>query len=125
MSERIRLVRGACPFPNEIVSLSIRMKTTPTKIVASSERIAPGLMCSTATHQLAEVAGSGREEPGGRPPEEMPEHDPDEDGNDKRPTRKSVHGFTEVVGDRFVVGEQRPRLERQEQQDRAHQRGDE
>src|SRR5205807_1416587 len=67
------LVRGACPLPSEIVSLSIRTKTMPAKMVASNERIAPGLICSTSTHQLAELARGRGEETGGRTPEKVDE----------------------------------------------------
>src|ERR1700736_3093969 len=124
MSERIRLVRGACPLPNEIVSLSIRMKTTPTKMVTSRERIAPGLMCSTTTHQLADRTRSRREQPGGRPPEEMAEHDPNKDGDHKREARDVVRAFAEVVGDRLVVGKEGPGFEDQEEEDCADNGGD-
>src|ERR1700730_19385677 len=129
MSERIRLVSGACPFPNEIVSLSIRMKTMPTKMVASSESIAHGLMCSTLTHQLADRARGWREEYSGWPPEKVAEHDPNQDGDHEGETGNVVRGVAEVIGNRLVVGEEGPGLEGQEQEDRAdgggNQEGDE
>src|ERR1700730_3935128 len=124
MSERIRLVRGACPFPNEIVSLSIRMKTTPTKTVASSERIAPGLICSTSIDQLAEPARGGREKSAGRPPKKMAEHDSHHDRNHEGQAGKGMHGFPEVVGNRLIAGKEGPGFEDKEEEDRADDGGD-
>src|SRR6266550_7875537 len=117
------LVRGACPLPSEIVSLSIRMKTMPAKMVASSERIAPGLICSTATHQIAQLAGGRGEEAGGRAPEKVAEHDPNHDGDHQNQARNVVDGTAEVVGDRLATGKEGPGFEGQQQEDRADEGG--
>src|ERR1700732_1374246 len=100
------------------------MKTMPTKMVASRERIAPGLMCSTSTQQLADRARGGREKSSGRPPEKVAEHDPNQDGDHERETRNVMGGFAEVVGDRLVVGKEGPGFEREEEEDGADSRGD-
>src|ERR1700687_6206675 len=121
----MRLVRGACPFPSEIVSFSIRMKTTPTKTVASSERIAPGLLSSTASHQLAQLARGRREEPRGRPPEKMTEHDPDQYCDHEGQAGNVMDGFADVVRNRLVVGEECPGFEGQQQEDGANGGSDE
>src|SRR5256885_14625448 len=105
------------------------MKTMPAKMVASSERIAPGLICSTSTHQLAELARGRGEETGGRTPEKVAEHDPDHDRDHQNQARNVVDGTAEVVGDRLATGKESPGFEGQQQEDRAdegrHQGGDE
>src|SRR5438094_9811915 len=113
------LVRGACPLPSEIVSLSIRMKTMPAETVASREGIAPGRICSTAAHQLAELARGRGEETGGRTPEKVAEHDPNHDRDHQNQARNVVYGTAEVVGDRLVAGKEGPGFEGQQQEDRA------
>src|SRR5256886_16342686 len=102
------LVRGACPLPSEIVSLSIRTKTTPAKMVASNERIAPGLICSTATHQLAELARGRGEETGGRTPEKVAEHGPNHDRDHQNQAGNVVLGAAEAVGERLGAGKKGP-----------------
>src|SRR5437879_10346369 len=123
------LVRGACPLPSEIVSLSIRTKTMPAKMVASNERIAPGLICSTSTHQLAELARGRGEETGGRTPEKVAEHDPDHDRDHQNQARNVVYSAAEVVGDRLAASEEGPGFEGKRQEDPAdegcHQGGNE
>jgi hypothetical protein len=96
------------------------MKTMPAKMLTSSERIAPGLMCSTATHQLTDGAWRGREKSSGRPPEKVAEHDPNEDGDHEGEAGNVVRGFAEVVGDGLAVGEEGPGLEREEKEDGAN-----
>src|SRR2546430_4805763 len=97
------------------------MKTMPAKIVASSERIAPGLICSTATHQIAEFARGRGEETGGRTPEKVSEHDANHDRDHQNQTRNVVYGTAEVVSDRLVAGKEGPRFEGQQQEDRTHE----
>src|SRR2546421_12552581 len=109
------LVRGACPLPSEIVSLSIRTKTMPAKMVASNERIAPGLICSTATHQLAALARGRRQESAGRAPEKVADHDPDHDRDHQNEARNVAHGAAGGVGARLAAGQDGPGLVAQEQ----------
>src|SRR2546421_5200312 len=101
----------------------------PAKMVASSERIAPGLICSTATHQIAELARGRGEETSGRTPEEVAEHGANQDRDHQNQARNVVDGTAEVVGDRLATGKESPGFEGQQQEDRAdegrHQGGDE
>src|SRR6266566_10060391 len=87
------------------------MKTMPAKMVASSERIAPGLICSTSTHQIPQLTRGGCEQPGGRAPEKVPEHDPNHDRDHENQARNVVYGTAEVVGDRLVAGKEGPGFE--------------
>src|SRR2546428_12966213 len=97
------------------------MKTTPAKMVASSERMAPGLICSTATHQLAELARGRSEESGGRAPEKGAEGDPDQDRDHKPQAWTIVHGIAEEVGDGLFPRKERPGSEAQPQEDPPHE----
>jgi hypothetical protein len=49
----------------------------------------------------------------------MAERDPHQDGDREGPAREAAHGFSEVVGDRLVAGEERPGFEDHEEEDRA------
>src|SRR5207248_4876418 len=98
------------------------MKTMPAKMVASSERIAPGLICSTSTYQLAELARGRGEETGGRTPEKVAEHDPDHDRDHQNEARNVVYGAAEVVGDRLAAGEEGPGFEGHPKEERPDER---
>src|SRR5438132_13464560 len=102
----MRLVIGSRPLPSAIVSLSITMKRTPTKIVTSRERIAPGLSCRVSIPQLTQPAGRWRQSAGGRAPEKMPDLDSPQAGEDERPPRKPMHGPAEIAPERPVTGNQ-------------------
>jgi len=49
----------------------------------------------------------------------MADRDPHQDGDREGPAGEVAHGFSEVVGDRLVAGEERPGFEEQEEEDRA------
>src|SRR5207245_9425007 len=116
-------VIGSCPLPRAIVSLSISRKIAPTKRVAISDRTAPGLICSTPSHQFADPAGGWREAPRSRPPEEVADRDPNQDRGHEGQPGKVVHHVPEIIRDRFVTGEQRPGLEHQKEEDGADECG--
>jgi len=85
-------------------------KSTPTNSVTSNERTAPGLICSTSAHQLAQVPGRRREGARGGAPEKMPERDAYEDGNDEGPGGERMNSLSKIIADRLVTGEKGPSL---------------
>src|SRR6202140_5297107 len=112
-----------------MVSLSIIRKITPTKRVAISDRTAPGLICSTPSHQIADPARGRRKDPRSRSPEKEAERDPNQDRDHEGQAGNVAYHVAEVVRDRLVPGEERPGLEDEEEEDQAdesgHQEGEE
>src|SRR6202035_3779952 len=98
------------PWPSAMVSLSIIRKITPTKSVAISESTAPGLICSTPSHQIADPARGRRKEPKSRSPQKVAERDPNQDRDHEGQAGNVAHHVAEVVRDRLVPGEERPGL---------------
>src|SRR5207247_11107450 len=110
----MRLVSGSWPLPRAIVSLSMMTKSTPTNSVTSNERTAPGLICSTSAHQLAQVPGRRREGARGGAPEKMPERDAYEGGNAEGPGGELMNSRSKIIAGQLVTGESGAGIKAQE-----------